>query len=223
MSGLNIFIAYSHKDNALKDALLEHLVVLRRAGKASAWHDQNIDPGSEWEPEISRRLEGSDIILLLISASFMSSEYCYNKELKAALERHERGQCCVIPVILRPCDWLALPLSKLQALPKCGKAVTLWPNQDEALTDVAKGIHSKIDQILARRSHPTESNSQPAVVRTAAGDVCPGCGTVNPQRCASCKRCFVCNGDSPSWFSKVIFGEGYNCGACTSDVSGFVS
>ena len=223
MSGLSIFIAYSHKDASLKDALLEHLVVLRRTGKAYEWHDQNVDPGAEWEREISRRLKESRIILLLISASFIASEYCYAKELKASLERHELGQCCVIPVILRPCDWSALPISKLQALPKGAKPVTLWPNQDEALTDIARGIHSKVDQMLAHANRRTESDTRPAVARSAAGDVCAGCGTVSPQRCASCKRCFVCNGDTPSWFSKVIFGDGYNCGACTSDVSGFVS
>ena len=63
----------------------------------------------------------SEIILLLISPNFMHSDYCYSIEMRRALERHERGEARVIPVILRPVDWKGTPIGELQALPTDGE------------------------------------------------------------------------------------------------------
>ena len=96
--------------------------------------------GEEWSDQIDSHLNTADIILLLVSADFIASDYCYENEMKRAMERHESGDAIVIPVILRPVDWSNAPFAKLQALPKNGKAITTWGNIDEAFTDVAKGI-----------------------------------------------------------------------------------
>jgi hypothetical protein len=83
------------------------------------------------------------IILLLISADFIASDYCWDVEMKRAMERHECGAARVIPIILRPIDdWRNAPFSKLQALPKDARPVTTWPNQDEAFVDIARGIRA---------------------------------------------------------------------------------
>jgi hypothetical protein len=62
-------------------------------------------------------LESAQIILLLISADFLASDYCYGRELERALEHHESQTASVIPVILRSCDWQNTHFGKLQALP----------------------------------------------------------------------------------------------------------
>jgi len=97
-----LFFSYSHEDAGLRDKLEEHLSLLKREGLIEAWHDRRITAGTEWKEAIDRHLEEADIILLLISASFMASEYCYDRELEQAMARHERQQARVIPVILRP-------------------------------------------------------------------------------------------------------------------------
>jgi hypothetical protein len=160
-SAVTIFIAYSHTDEALKGELIKHLSPLKRQGLIDAWHDRRIVPGAHWESEIDQRLDACQIILPLISPEFIHSDYCYGIELRRALERDTRGDPHVIPVILRPCDWTFLPFAKLQALPKDGKAVTSWANQDEALLDVARGLRTVIEGI----SLPA---SQPATVPTAS-------------------------------------------------------
>jgi hypothetical protein len=136
-----VFFSYSHKDEALRDKLATHLKLLERQGVIQQWHDRMITAGTEWQGEIDGNLEAAQIILLLISADFLASDYCYDLEMRRALERHDAGTARVIPIILRPVDnlWKA-PFGKLQALPTDGKAVTLWGNQDAALADVAKGI-----------------------------------------------------------------------------------
>jgi len=104
------------------------------------WHDRKIEAGNEWAKEIDANLESADVILLLVSADFLASDYCYCKEMDRALERHKNGLAKVIPVILRPCEWQEAPFSHIQALPQDTRPVTLWSNRDEAYTNIARGI-----------------------------------------------------------------------------------
>ena len=85
-------------------------------------------------------MERAAIILLLVSADFIASNYCWGKEVKRALERHASGKARVLPVMLRSCDWRDSPFGKLQGLPKEMKPITTWQDRDAAWTDVAKGI-----------------------------------------------------------------------------------
>lgn len=142
---IEVFISFSHKDEDLKNALYDQLSPLKWKGWIKPWQDWDIEPGTEWDDEIMERLETAGIILLLVSPGFIASEYCFGKELKRAMERHELGSARVIPVIMKPCDWDGLPFSKLQGLPKGGKPVNTWDNQDEALLSVAKGVRQAVE------------------------------------------------------------------------------
>ncbi len=102
---------------------------------------------NEWAGEIDQHLNSAQVILLLVSASFLASDYCYDVELKRAMERHEAGEARVIPVILRPVDWHDAPFGKLQALPRNAKPVTRWTDRDEAFADVARGIRAAVESI----------------------------------------------------------------------------
>jgi hypothetical protein len=137
---LKLFYSYSRKDEPLRKQLDAHLEGLRRCGLIAPWFDRNIEAGTHWEQEIFENLDNSDIILLLISSDFLKSDYCYSKEMYRALERHERGEARVVPVILRPVLWTSTPLAKLNALPRDAKPVTKWSNRDEAWASVARGI-----------------------------------------------------------------------------------
>ena len=135
-----VFYSYSHKDEALRERLEVHLKLLKRQGIIEDWHDRRISAGTEWEGQINQYLESAQLILLLISADFLASDYCYDKEMQRALARHEAGEARVIPIMLRSVDLTGAPFSKLQALPKDAKPVDTWPNQDAAFTNIAQGI-----------------------------------------------------------------------------------
>jgi hypothetical protein len=92
----------------------------------------------------------------------LASDYCYDIELKRALERHESNQARVIPVILRSVDWQRSPFGKLAALPKDGKAITSWQNEDEAFTDVVKGLRRVIDNLQATTADPLPATEKPS-------------------------------------------------------------
>ncbi|HJQ22932.1 MAG TPA: FxSxx-COOH system tetratricopeptide repeat protein [Blastocatellia bacterium] len=147
---IEVFFSYAHEDEPLRDEMAKHLASLKRQGLITAWHDRQIPPGSEWDEEIKTQLKTADIILLLISADSMASDYCTGVEMRHAVERHDRKEACVIPIILRPCDWDGAPFSKLQALPKDARAVTRWEDRDEAFVNIVEGIKAAIKQINAR-------------------------------------------------------------------------
>lgn len=113
----------------------------------SGWHDRMITAGDEWKGEIDVHLDSAKIVLLLVSADFIHSDYCYDEEMKRALQRHEAGETRVIPIILRPCDWHTTPFGKLQALPRDGKPISLWNTSDQAYYDIALGIRRAVQEI----------------------------------------------------------------------------
>lgn len=151
---VSIFVSYAHADKRLKLKLMKHLRTLERDRLVSVWHDRLIAAGSEWKGVIDRNLETARVVLLLISADFVNSDYCYDIEMKRALERHGNGEATVIPVLLRPVVWNNCPFSKLQALPVGAKPVTEWANPDSAYVNIVEGIRSTIEQLHIKAPNP---------------------------------------------------------------------
>ncbi len=138
---ISIFISYAHQDEKYRNQLELHLGFLKKSKLIKSWHDRKIMPGQEWQKEIDNQLNLADIILLLITPAFASSAYCWDVEVKRALERRGQGDTLVVPVIIQPVvGWEDTPLGKLQALPKNAKAVTLWKNHNEAFYNIAEGL-----------------------------------------------------------------------------------
>ncbi len=160
---VSLFYSYSHEDEGLRNKLAKQLKLLQRQGVIHEWHDSRIEAGMELGAEIHQHLEAADVILLLISDDFMASDYAYDKEMARAMERHEARAARVIPIILRPCDWHSAPFGKLKALPKDGKAVTTWTNQDEAFLDIARGIRTVVESLGSKGTGNTDPPPRPAI------------------------------------------------------------
>lgn len=144
-----LFFSYSHADEALRDQLEIHLSSLKRRGIISTRHDRRILAGTEFDKAIDQNLENADVILFLVSSDFIASDYCYEREVKRALQRHSDGSARGIPVILRPCDWHDLEFGRLLATPTGGRAITKWPNADDAFLDVVKSIKNALLELLS--------------------------------------------------------------------------
>ena len=74
---VEIFCSYTHEDEVWRQKLETHLSVLKRQGLVSFWHNRLIPPGTDWTKTIDTHLETASVILLLVSADFFASEYCY--------------------------------------------------------------------------------------------------------------------------------------------------
>jgi hypothetical protein len=151
-----VLFSYSHIDEALRDQIETQLTMLKRQGVIETWHDRRIGAGEDFADAIDRHVESDDIILLLVSPDFLASDYCYDREMTHAMERQEKGEAIVIPVILRACDWHAAPFGKLNATPPDGKPITQYADRDQAMLEVAKAVRA-----AAERRDPKSSTKDP--------------------------------------------------------------
>lgn len=149
---VKLFFSYSHKDEELRNELETHLTLLKRQGVISSWHDRRITAGTDVNQSIDTELEASKVILLLVSANFLASDYCYEREMKRALEKHEKGTAVVIPVILHPCDWHPAPFGHLRATPTDGRPISMYANQHEAFTLIAKDVRNAVGALKISES-----------------------------------------------------------------------
>jgi hypothetical protein len=157
---IEIFFSYAHEDEELMNDVRRQLTVYDRQNEIVKWYDRLILPGGEWAGEIDDRLRRARVTLLFVSPHFIESKYCYDVEMAEALRRHETGQTVVIPIILRPCPWRDSPIGQLQALPKDGRALTLWPNRDEVCLDVAEGVMGVVRRISSAGSTGTQTQQE---------------------------------------------------------------
>ena len=142
---VQLFISYSSKDTDLMNELLTQLKVLAISdNQIEFWQDGLLEPGIVWDREIKEKLHAAQIVLMLVSASFLTSEYVLNIEIRDTLLKQEKGEVSAIPVILKPCAWQNTPLSKFQVLPRKGIPVTQYPDRDIAWLEVVTGVQSVI-------------------------------------------------------------------------------
>jgi hypothetical protein len=140
---IRIFISYAQEDQKMKDKLLEHMAMLKRRG-INISDDSSVASHGEWRWQLS---ELSEIILLLVSAAYLASDFCYSIEMEHAMERYRQGEARVIPILLSPCDWRDAPFGHLLALPKHFKPISDWANREEVFTHVIKEISQVVDEI----------------------------------------------------------------------------
>lgn len=150
---INIFYSYSHKDSKMQKSLHNALKTLRKSRKfkISEWYDGCIRPGQEWVKAIANNLKRSDVVLLLLSPAFIDSDYCYQKELEWALERHNDRTSLLIPVLFKDVAFRDRKFSPYQAIPRDengSKPVLSWRPQSAAWNKVRKQLKQEIQHFV---------------------------------------------------------------------------
>src|SRR5580704_2900451 len=138
----SVFFSYSHADEPLRDKLEKQLAILTRQGVIETWHDRRIGAGQNIDQAIDEHINSDEIILLLVSADFLASDYCYDVEMKRAMERHRVGE------------------ANVNATPRDGKPITQWPDIDEAFLQVAKAVRKAAESL----ADATRAKSPPAEI-----------------------------------------------------------
>jgi tetratricopeptide (TPR) repeat protein len=144
-----VFISYSHKDEIWKDHLRPHLGVLEQQDRITIWDDRQIDAGAEWYNEIKQAMERAAVTVCLISADYLSSDFCIKEEIPYLLERRAHGGMVLIPLLVRPCLWQACPwLKPIQMIPRDGKSVAedFQGREDGVFVQVAERIFEVIEE-----------------------------------------------------------------------------
>ena len=149
-----IFISYARADLEHLHLLEKHLANLKRQQRIEVWTDQVLEPGARWEPTLLQALHAADILLCLVTADFMASNFIHDVELKHSFERERLGQVRIIPVLVRPTDLKGHPLNRLQGLPRGFQPITLWQNSDQAWLEVVIGLRTVLDTPLTPQNVP---------------------------------------------------------------------
>src|SRR5436305_11765156 len=135
---IQIFYSHAPEDKEWQKKLEKQLSGLHQSGLISHWHLGLIELGKERQREIDEHLKTAHIFLLLVSPGFLASDSCMNVEVKHALERQEKNEAHVIPVILEHCDWRKSTFGKLQSLPRDGRPVCQWASSEAPLFQIAE-------------------------------------------------------------------------------------
>jgi len=159
---LRVFYSYSHADRRMLERLQTHMAMLRREGLITEWSDRAIEAGSQWRDEIERELEAADVILLLVSAPFLDSDFCYEEEMGRAVERARSGDVLLIGILLRPVDgWDKTPFAEFQLVPRGARPISTWSNADEAYRNVVASIRAALEEQLPDATRPDDEILSP--------------------------------------------------------------
>ena len=150
------FVSYAHADLVGLKALQAALSPLMRLNKLQLWDDRDIDAGDEWRKVIFQQLAEADIVICLVSADFVASDFCYQAEFGAALAAHRKGDKTIVPIMLRDTDWQDLPLSEIQGVP--GVWINSTANQDEAWSKVSKALRPALEHAKQRKRAKMEQD-----------------------------------------------------------------
>lgn len=160
---MEIFISYSHVDHDLFKALDVRLRGLDDIfSKINAWSDQRILAGDDWHGEIQAALNAAQVVVLLVSPEFKASRYIRDHELAPALAREARGECLVVPVIVRDTPlWDRSNFAHLQVLPARTPPqtettpLTLWADRDSAWANVVRELVKMAEEkgLLDKKPH----------------------------------------------------------------------
>jgi hypothetical protein len=145
-----VFCSYAHKDESFRNRLEISLRILQRQHLIELWTDRLIVAGQSFHDVLNREINRADIILLLVSFDFIASDYCWDIEMRRALERHEAGDAVVIPILLRPCPWEDSPFGSLAALPREGRPINTFDDPDEAYLEIVTEIKRAITSRSAK-------------------------------------------------------------------------
>ena len=113
-----------------------------------------IEPAKPWDEEIKLQLEQADVLVFLVSADLIASDYVMNIELPAALQRRAAGNAEIVPVLVRD-----VRLPEVFRSIQCVKShddrpVALCPNaeRDSAWCHVTEQIAVRVKIVNARRA-----------------------------------------------------------------------
>lgn len=173
-----VFISYSHKDEAEKEALISHLGVLQGAGLIETWMDDRIETGSDWAADIDQAMGQAKVAILLVTANFLTSEFILSREVPRLLERRKSEGVVVFPVIAKPCAWRRVDwLAKMNVRPKNGTPV--WREGGRYADEELAAIADEVAEIIARASQATQP--APPVPSPPVSATTPPGPAVEPQ------------------------------------------
>jgi ribosomal protein S18 len=141
----SIFISYSHKDHRFLEELQSMLKPLQRSGKVDPWDDTKIRASAKWQDEIDNALKNAKAAVLLVSKSFLDSDFIANHELPPLLKAAEQDGLKIFWVCLSNCLYNQTEIIDYQAIHDIKKPLKKMTPGDR--DDVWKKISEELEKV----------------------------------------------------------------------------
>jgi hypothetical protein len=140
-----VFVAYSHRDAAVKDELVKQLQVALYGLSYDPWDDTRIGAGDMWRQEIEAAVDRCAAALLLVSADSLTSKFILEDELPRLLQRRQRDGLPIFPVLVRSCAWRNVSwLEPLEIRPKDGHPLGERSDAAARMADIASELAARL-------------------------------------------------------------------------------
>ena len=80
-----VFVSYSREDEKWRRRFAEMLKPLVRERRLEVWSDDRMVTGYEWRPQLAEAIGRARAALLLVSPSFLASDFIMDQELPALM------------------------------------------------------------------------------------------------------------------------------------------
>jgi hypothetical protein len=143
MARTKVFISYAREDDRWRKQLVSHLGVLAREGLIDVWDDRKIEAGANWFDRLHQEMLHARVAVLLISASFLTSDFIRDQEVPKLFDAHEANGMRIYPLLIRSCPWQEVPwLARMQLRPPDEKPVSRrrGDQRDEVFAEIAREI-----------------------------------------------------------------------------------
>ncbi len=149
---ISIFIAHTYDDGRVLQKIDQILRTIAYQEGEINYQFGEIALDTRWKESRYNRLASVDLILLLVTQSFVATEYCYSEQLRLAIFRHQEEKAYVIPVLLQACLWDGTPFAGLHTItPANRRPVDQWTKPAQALNEIAKDIRNAVRYIRRGR------------------------------------------------------------------------
>ncbi len=124
-------------------------------------------PAGEEKEKYKQKLFEADIVLALISSDYISDDETYERTQKV-MERYNKSETILVPILVRNCLWKHTPFVKLPLLPKNLQPLNnkqFWNSEDDALMAIVEDIYEAINDFSDEDVQQAEPAIKPEVAK----------------------------------------------------------
>lgn len=146
-----VFISYSHDDESKwLELLLRHLNPLKKNGM-EIWTDRDIPTGAKWHESIQNALQKAMVAVLMVTPSFLESDYISNHELTALLQAAESEGLIIFWIPVKPSSYKETEIAQFQAAHNPDKPLSglRGAKLEQSFVDIASRLK---DSLMAKNS-----------------------------------------------------------------------
>ena len=140
-----VFVSYSHKDKKWLESIIPHFEAAERHGNFKTWSDTETREGEQWYLRIQQILKQTRFAVCLVTADFLASTFCMDEEIPYFLQEARKGECEILPVLIKACPRETHPwLKALQMYTAGGEPLANVP--DHKQTEIFAKLATRVYQ-----------------------------------------------------------------------------